>query len=163
MAALGCVVAVISRVRRRLLRARGVDLAGVETPPLLRIGEQIIGDADLLEPLLRLLVARIEIRVQLLGELSIGAADFVGRGGLGDAEGFVRVFHTRIRRGRDRSALAERRRILQAAGCVRGAVEAADPAARRSCTRKDWYATAIDGCDRMNRAIVFEMRKRRGD
>ena len=37
MAALGGVIAVIAGVGRRLLRPRGVDLAGVETPTLLRI------------------------------------------------------------------------------------------------------------------------------
>ena len=95
MAALGGVIAIVAGVRRRPLRPRGVDLAGVEAPPLLRVGKQIIGPADLLEPLLRLLVARIEIRVQLLGQLSISRANLVSRGGLGDSEGFVRVFHTR--------------------------------------------------------------------
>ena len=83
MAALGGVVAIIAGVGGRLLGARGVDLAGVEAPPLLRVREQIVGGGDLLEPLLGLLVARIEIRVQLLGQFSIGAANLVGRSRLG--------------------------------------------------------------------------------
>src|ERR1700677_1388264 len=95
VAALGGVIAIIAGVRRRLFRPRGVDLASVEAPSLLRVGKQIVGRGDFLEPLLGRLVARIEIRVQLLGELSVGGADLVGRSGLGDAEGFVRVFHTR--------------------------------------------------------------------
>src|ERR1700677_4339316 len=90
VAALGGVIAIVAGIRRRLFRTRGVDLASVKAPPLLRVGKQIVGGADLLEPLLRLLVARIEIRVQLLGQLSVGGANLVGRSGLGDAEGFVR-------------------------------------------------------------------------
>ncbi len=86
MAALAGVVAIVARVRRRLLRPRGVNLAGVEPPAFLWVREQIVGDAYLFEPLLGLLVAGIEVRVQLLGQLSVSRANLVGRSGLGDAK-----------------------------------------------------------------------------
>ena len=97
MAGFARVVAIVAGVRRRLLRSRGVDLAGVEPSPLVRIREQIVGGGDLLELLLRPLVAGVEVRVKLLGELPVGLADIVGSRGLGDAKNLVRVSHGLIR------------------------------------------------------------------
>ena len=97
MAALARIVAIISSVRRRLLRPRGVDLAGVEPPPLVRIGKQIVGGGDLLELLLGALVARVEVGVKLLGQLSVGLANLIGGRGLGDAKNLIGVSHALIR------------------------------------------------------------------
>ena len=66
------------------LIAVGVDLPAVESGALFRIGEQLEGPADLFEAFLGLLVAGARIRVQALGELSVGAPNLVGRG-RGDA------------------------------------------------------------------------------
>ena len=51
-----------------LRRATGIDLAAVVLPALLFVGEQLVGGRDFLEALLRLLVARMEIRMRGLGK-----------------------------------------------------------------------------------------------
>jgi hypothetical protein len=71
--------------------ARGVDLAAIEAPPLLGIAEQVVGHRDLLELLFRLLVARIEIGMQLLRQFAIGRANLVLRGLFLDAQDRVRI------------------------------------------------------------------------
>ena len=126
-------------MRRRLLRARSVDLAGVVAPPLLRIGQEIVGAGDLLELVLGLLVAGIEIGVQFLGQLPVRLADLVGGSGLGDAKGFIRVVHARDP-SRARPASLSR---------DAGQFSRRDRRRRRFCV-----AAAL----RNNRAIVFEGR-----
>ena len=96
------VFAIISLARRRLFGPRGVDLAGVVALSLVRIRQEVVGGRDLLELLLRVLVARIEIRVQLLGELPVGFADFLRGRGLGDAEDVIGVWQ-------DMASAADRR------------------------------------------------------
>ena len=66
-------------MKRRALGAVGVDLAAVEAGALFRVGEQLERLADLLEALFSGLVARTRVGVQLLGELSLGAPDLLGR------------------------------------------------------------------------------------
>ena len=92
-----CIFAVISALGRRFLGPRGVDLAGVVAAALFRVRQEVVGDRNLFKPLLRMLVARVEIRVQLLGELPVGLADLLRAGGLGDAEDIIGVFQTRLR------------------------------------------------------------------
>src|SRR5262249_5702150 len=70
-----------------------VDLAGVELAPLLGIAEQVIGGRRLLEPRLHLLVAGVDVGMQLLRELAISLLDLVRRCARGNAECFVRVSH----------------------------------------------------------------------
>ena len=96
------VVPIILRMRRRGLRARGVDLAGVVAPPFFRVRQQIVGGGDLLELLLRMLVSRVEVRVQLFRQNPIGFPDLLGRGGLGDAKDLIGIFQARLRCGRER-------------------------------------------------------------
>ena len=60
--------------------AVGVDLAAVVLLALHRIADDVVGGGDLLEPLLGGgLVDRIEIGMQLLGQLAIGAANLFVR------------------------------------------------------------------------------------
>src|SRR5271165_5207561 len=107
------VLAIIAALRGRLFGPRGVDLAGVVAAALVRIGQELVGGRNLLEPLLGVLVARVEVRMQLLGELTIGLADLLGGRRLGDAEDLVGVFHAGVRNKRDRGGLAGTRRGLQ--------------------------------------------------
>src|SRR4051812_27801292 len=60
---------------------------------LLRIAEDLEGGRDLLEPLLRLLVPRVHVRVQLLRQLAIRLLDLLGGRGLRHTEKGVRVLH----------------------------------------------------------------------
>ena len=57
-------IAIVSLTRP--LGTGRIDLAAVETRALLRIAQQVIGGRNLLELLLRLLIAGIEVRVQFL-------------------------------------------------------------------------------------------------
>src|SRR4029077_17162632 len=75
---------------RPLLPAR-IDLAAVIAPALLRIVQDRIGGGDLLELLLGRLVARIEIGVQLLGELTIGLGDVRRASCLGHTESGIQI------------------------------------------------------------------------
>src|SRR6266540_4103007 len=73
-------------------RARAEQPAGlVVLRALLEVGEHAVGPADLLEALLGRLVARVGVRVELLGELPVGLLDVGGRGVLGHAEDLVEV------------------------------------------------------------------------
>src|SRR5215470_19387891 len=76
----------------RPLGAARVDLAAIEARALVRIGEEIVGRRHLLELLLGLLVAGVEVGMQLLRQLPIGLANVVGRGGLLDAQRLVGIF-----------------------------------------------------------------------
>ena len=91
------IFAIVPALRRRFFGPRGVDLAGVVAASLFRVRQQVVGGRNLLEPLLGMLVARIEVRVQLLGELPVGLADILRARRFGDAEDFIGVFQTRLR------------------------------------------------------------------
>ena len=69
--------------------AEGVAAAVVRRP-LLRVAQHLVGAGDLLEPLLRLRV-RVDVRVQLAGQLAVGLLDVVGARVAGDAEELVGV------------------------------------------------------------------------
>src|SRR6185312_8851582 len=70
----------------RPLLAAGVDLAAVVAPALLLVADDVVSGGDLLELLFGRLVARIEIGVQLLGELAIGLGDVGAAGRLRHAQ-----------------------------------------------------------------------------
>jgi hypothetical protein len=65
---------------RRSLGAGLVDLAGVEATPLFGIAKEIIGSRDGFELVFSRPVARIEIGMEGLGELSVGLLNFIRRG-----------------------------------------------------------------------------------
>ncbi len=79
------------------LAAIRVDLAAVELLALLLVAQDVEGGADPLEPLLGLLVARVLIGVQLLGELAERLADLVGARTTGNAQ--LLIWILRQRRG----------------------------------------------------------------
>ena len=83
----------VERPLRRHLVAGGVDLAAVVAGALVLVGQDVVGGADLLEPLRRLRLAGVDVRVVALGELAIGGADRRLAVGLLHAQDFVRVFH----------------------------------------------------------------------
>ena len=64
--------------------------AAVVRRPLLRVGEHLVGEGDLLEPLLGVRV-RVDVRVVLPGEAPVGLLDGVGVRVAGDAEELVQV------------------------------------------------------------------------
>ena len=72
------IFAIIPAVRRRFFHPRSVDLARIVALSLLGIGQQFVGGRNLLEPLLGVLVARIEVGMELLRQLPVGLADFLG-------------------------------------------------------------------------------------
>ena len=78
----------------RPLRATGVDLTRIKLPPLLLVLKQIIGSRDVLEFCLRLLVARMEIRMKFARQLLECVLDLLVSRGSGYAERLVRVFHS---------------------------------------------------------------------
>ena len=65
----------IERPLRRHLVARGIDLAAVIARALVLVGQDIVGGADLLEPVRRLGLAGIDVGVVALGELAVGGTD----------------------------------------------------------------------------------------
>ena len=70
-----------------------VDLAAVELLALLGIADDLVGRRHLLEPLFRGgAIGRIEVGVQLLGELAIGAADVVLARGARHAQNQIGIF-----------------------------------------------------------------------
>ncbi len=60
------------------------------------IREHVVGLLDLLEPRLRLLVARVLVRVVLAGELAVRLLDLILRGVLGNSERFVERAQPRL-------------------------------------------------------------------
>jgi hypothetical protein len=68
----------------------GVAVA-VVAGPLLGVAEDVVGLGRLLEPRLRLGVARVPVRVVLHRQLAVGALDLLVRGVLGHPEDFVQV------------------------------------------------------------------------
>src|SRR5262249_52222571 len=57
----------------------GIDFAAVEARPFLGVAHDVVGCGDLLELFLRLLIAGIEVRVQLFRQPTIGLADLLLR------------------------------------------------------------------------------------
>ena len=88
---LGCKILVKSLARP--FGPRRVDLSAIKPLALVRIRKQIVGASNLFEALLRLLVSRIEIRMQLLGQAPVRLPNVFGRGGASDPQDFVWVFH----------------------------------------------------------------------
>ena len=82
-------------LRPRLLRgtppARGAE--GVVGAALLGVGEQVVGGLDLLELLLRTVVARVSVRVVFAREFAVGLLDLVVGRVLRDAEHLVGAGH----------------------------------------------------------------------
>src|SRR3546814_1030025 len=68
-------------------------LAAVEALTLLGIAQDAVRLGDLLELLLDGLVARVDVRVQLLGQLAVGALDLVLRGRAVDVQQLVGILH----------------------------------------------------------------------
>jgi len=89
LAFIGSIVSVVAA--RRLLGAAAVDLAAIETRALFLIADNAIGCRDLLEFVLGLLVARVEVRMQLLGKLAIGALNILLRGVPFYAQNFIGI------------------------------------------------------------------------
>src|SRR5580693_1231543 len=76
----------------RPLCARSIDLAAIEPGPFLGVAQEIIGRRDLLEFLLGLTIAGVEVRVQLLGESAICVLNFPGRVASLNAQDLIWVF-----------------------------------------------------------------------
>src|SRR5262249_55957909 len=79
------------------LGRRGIDVVGVVAElvvylPLFGIAQNVIGLGDFFELLLRLLVARIDVRMILARKLAEGLANVFRRGGLLHPEGAVIIF-----------------------------------------------------------------------
>ena len=83
----------VERPLRRHLVAGGVDLAAVVAGALVLVAQQVVGGADLLEPLRRLRLAGVHVGMVALGELAVGGADRRVAVGLLHAEDFVWVCH----------------------------------------------------------------------
>ncbi len=100
--AVPCPAGVIAvEAARRPLGTGGIDLALVVARALLGVADQIVGGRDILELLLRRLVAGVEIGMQLLGERAVGLADVLGGGILGDTQDLVGIgTHSPISRPR---------------------------------------------------------------
>ncbi len=75
LAAAGVAEIPVGVARRRPLVAARVDLAPIEAGALVRVGEQVVGASNRLEPLRRLRLAGIDVRVKFLGELAVGRPD----------------------------------------------------------------------------------------
>ena len=75
----------------RYASALGIDLAAIEGLALLVVADNLIGGIQLGEARGRLRIVLVGIGVQLLGELAVGALQFLLRGGAGDAEDLVIV------------------------------------------------------------------------
>src|SRR5207248_9914695 len=63
---------------------------------LLRVREHLVGLVDVLEALLGLLVVRVEVGVELAGELAVGGANLLLGGGLLHAENLVVVLELHL-------------------------------------------------------------------
>src|SRR5215472_9608114 len=87
------VIAVVAA--RRPLGAAFVDFAAIVARPLFGIGEEIISRRNRLEPRFRLGLARVQIRMKLLGELAIGLTDFVRAGAGFDTQHLIRRLRRR--------------------------------------------------------------------
>ena len=74
------------------------DLAALAIQPGETIFAIISGCDNVLEFLLDVLAAGIDVRMQLLRQLPVGLADFVRRRGPGDAENVIGISHMRLRK-----------------------------------------------------------------
>jgi hypothetical protein len=75
----------------RPLGTRGVDLAAVEAGALLGVAQQVVGRRHLLELLLCLGIAGIEVGMQLLGEAAVSLLNLLLRGVALDSQNLVRI------------------------------------------------------------------------
>ena len=73
----------------------GVRLAGVEGPALFRVAQQGVCGGNVLEPRLGFLVAGVQVRMVLLGELAVSLADLFVRRSLRKPERFIGISHNR--------------------------------------------------------------------
>src|SRR5215831_19279201 len=89
-------LAVELALRLLALGAGCIYLAAVETRALLLVAEDIIGRGDVLEACFRAFIARMQIRVAILGEPAVGLADFLLRRLAANTQHFVRVCHGRV-------------------------------------------------------------------
>src|SRR5262245_8170182 len=78
------------------LGAGCIYLAAVEASALLLIAQNTIGRGDLLEACFRAFVARMQVRVAILGQSAVGLADFLLRGLAADTQDLVGVCHGRV-------------------------------------------------------------------
>src|ERR1700754_4051919 len=83
---------------RRPLRAGRVDLSIVEPLAFLVIAQQIVSAGDFLELLFGCLVARVEVRMELLRQLAICLLDIGSGIRRGNAENLVRTSHDLLRK-----------------------------------------------------------------
>ena len=91
----------VREARAAALALRLFDLVGVlpavavlvVLAALLGVGEDLVGVGDLFELRLGGLVARVDVRVMLAGELPVGGTDLLLGGIALDAEGFVEAGH----------------------------------------------------------------------
>ena len=76
----------------------GLETLGAELVvelPLVGVGEDVVREGDVLEPLLRLLVPRVQVGVVLAGELAVGLLDVVGARVPRDTEDGVEILLVR--------------------------------------------------------------------
>ena len=104
-------VAIISMLRS--FRARCIDFAAVEARTLVRIAQEVVGHRDVLEFLFGFLVARIEVRMQLLRQAAIGLLDFLLGNVPLDSQSLVWIGGQRILLFDARSALRTISREIQ--------------------------------------------------
>src|SRR5262249_34014123 len=89
---------VLARARRIEAGLQAFHPELVVERPLLVVGEGVVGERQVLEALLGLLVPRVEIGMVLAGQLAVGLADLVGRSALGEPEDGVQISLLRHRR-----------------------------------------------------------------
>jgi hypothetical protein len=79
----------------RRLGPRSVDVSPVESTAFVWIGDQVVCGRNLLEPLFKFPISRVEIGMQLLGELAIRFLYPFRRSSAFDAQCLIGVFHRR--------------------------------------------------------------------
>src|SRR5262249_32570481 len=89
---------VLARPRRVEARLQALHPELVVQRALLLVGQDVVGQRQVLEALLGLLVPRIEVGMELAGQLAVGLADLVGRSALGEPEDGVQISLLRHRR-----------------------------------------------------------------
>ena len=90
---IGLGILAIEVALRLALSSRLVDLTSIIALALVRIADDIVGSIDLLEVLVRLRLARIEIGMRLLGRLAVSRADIVLAGVGSHAQRLVWIGH----------------------------------------------------------------------
>jgi hypothetical protein len=83
-------------ILRRTNGPGGVDLTVVEFLALLGIADEIVGAGDLLELLLRLRIAGVEIWMKFLRKFTIRFLQSVGRRSTVDSEDLVWIVHQHL-------------------------------------------------------------------